>query len=253
MDNKEKTRYYLFIDECGDHNLDNYDPTFPIFTLCGILVSQKALNSLIKEFKQLKNDVFGTDTIVIHSSDIRKRRKAFSALNDDGLRVKFLAGIEQILNRHGEYVIVSCTILKAQLIKFCVRGEEADVYGLCLSYLIERGIFCVDNKENGNGRISIVVERRGKKEDKQLLNYYNGLRNRGTKWVKPERLRDRIADFSFSYKKDNIIGLQIADLVAYPITRHILYPERPNRSYETIMDNVFSDNGVLLGQKVIPH
>lgn len=29
--------------------------------------------------------------------------------------------------------------------------------------------------------ISIIVERRGKKEDNKLLNYYNGLRNRDTK------------------------------------------------------------------------
>lgn len=233
--------------------MDNYDSNFPVFTLCGILVSQKSLNSLTKAFNQLKKDIFGTEDIIIHSSDMRKWRKAFSVLQDDALRVRFFDGIEKILSQHDVYVIVSCSILKAQLIKFCVRGEEDDVYGLSLSYLIERGIFCVDNAENGNGKISIVVERRGKKEDKQLLNYYNGLRNRGTKWVKPKRLRDRVSNFSFSYKKDNVIGLQIADLVAYPVTQHILHPERQNRSYEAIKHNVFSDKGVLLGQKVIPH
>ena len=30
------TKYYLFIDECGDHNLAKYDPGFPVFTLRGI-------------------------------------------------------------------------------------------------------------------------------------------------------------------------------------------------------------------------
>ena len=85
------------------------------------------------------------------------------------------------------------------------------------------------------------------------LNYYNGLRNRGTKWVTAERLRTRIGDFGFKNKKDNIIGLQIADLIAYPITIHLLHPERPNPSYEAVKQNIFQDNGVLLGQKVIPH
>ncbi len=121
-----------------------------------------------------------------------------------------------------------------------------------MSYLIERSIFCVDNKET-NAEISIVVERRGKKEDSKLLNYYNGLRNRGTKWVTAERLRSRIGGFGFNFKSDNIIGLQIADLIAYPITTHFLHPERPNRSYDSVKHNIFSDNGVLLGQKVIPH
>ena len=51
---------------------------------------------------------------------------------------------------------------------------------------------------------------------------------------------------------NNIIGLQIADLIAYPVTIHLLHPERHNPSYEAVKQNVFQDNGVLLGQKVIP-
>ncbi len=123
-----------------------------------------------------------------------------------------------------------------------------------MSYLIERSIFCVDNSENEEvPEISIVVECRGKKEDNKLLNYYNGLRNRGTKWVSPERLQTRVNEFGFKNKKDNIIGLQIADLIAYPVTIHLLYPHRQNPSYEAVKHNIFQDNGVLLGQKVIPH
>ena len=254
MGKAKKSKYYLFIDECGDHNLAKYDPGFPVFTLCGILVSQSNLNDLNKAFENLKMEIFGNADVVIHSVDIRKWRGPFSVLDDDGLRVRFFEGIERILSQHEAYVIVSCTILKEQLNKFCVRGEEEDVYGLSLSYQIERSIFCVDNNKNeGSPEISIVVERRGKKEDNKLLNYYNGLRNRGTKWVTSERLRLRIREFEFNNKKDNIIGLQIADLIAYPITIHLLQPERANPSYEAVKHNIFQDNGVLLGLKVIPH
>lgn len=41
MEKTYKSKYYLFIDECGDHNLAKYDPGFPVFTLCGILVSRQ--------------------------------------------------------------------------------------------------------------------------------------------------------------------------------------------------------------------
>ena len=248
-----KSKYYLFIDECGDHNLVKYDPAFPVFTLCGILVSRDNLYSLNNDFKKLKLEIFGNTDIVIHSVDIRKWRDAFIVLKDEALRMKFFNGIERILSQNDAYIIVSCTILKEQLNKFCVRGEEEDVYGLSLSYLIERSIFCVDNLTYSNPDITIIVERRGKKEDAKLLNYYNGLRNRGTKWITPERLRSRIGRFEFKYKRDNIIGLQIAHLIAYPVTQHILHPERPNRSYDAVKHNIFSDNGVLLGQKIIPH
>ncbi len=253
-DKNNKSKYYLFIDECGDHNLTKYDPGFPVFTLCGILVAQHNLKALIKEFEYLKKEIFGTEEVIIHSVDIRKWRGPFSVLADKVLRERFFSGIERILSQHDAYVILSCTILKKQLNKFCVRGEEEDVYGLSLSYIIERSIFCVDNiKSDGKPIISIVVERRGKKEDNKLLNYYNGLRNRGTKWVNADRLRSRISNFVFKNKKDNIIGLQIADLIAYPITIHLIYPERQNPSYEAVKHNIFQDNGVLLGQKVIPH
>ncbi|MDE5727709.1 MAG: DUF3800 domain-containing protein, partial [Duncaniella sp.] len=175
MVNTDKTKYYLFIDECGDHNLAKYDPGFPVFTLCGILVSRQNLNALTKAFEELKIKIFGNRDVVIHSVDIRKWRGPFSVLADESLRVKFFEGIERILSQNNAYVIVSCTILKEQLNKFCVRGEEDDVYGLSLSYLIERSIFCVDNENmDKKPEISIVVERRGKNEDNKLLNYYNG-------------------------------------------------------------------------------
>lgn len=253
-DKNGKSQYYLFIDECGDHNLAKFDPGFPVFTLCGILVSRRNLKALNKAFESLKKEIFGNTDIIIHSVDIRKWRGQFSVLDDEALRVKFHKGIEKILSQHDAYIIVSCTILKQQLSKFCVRGEENDVYGLSLSYLIERSIFCVDNEESAESpEISIVVERRGRREDNRLLNYYNGLRNRGTKWVTADRLRARIGSFEFKYKRDNIIGLQIADLIAYPVTTHLLHPGRNNPAYEAVKHNIFQDNGVLLGQKVIPH
>ncbi len=128
--NKDKSKYYLFIDECGDHNLTKYDPGFPVFTLCGILVSRQNLRVLSKAFEDLKEDIFGSKDVVIHSVDIRKWRGPFSVLADENLRERFFSGIESILSQTENYVIVSCTILKEQLNKFCVRGEEEDVYGL---------------------------------------------------------------------------------------------------------------------------
>lgn len=111
----DKSKYFLFIDECGDHNLTKYDPGFPVFTLCGILVSTQNLNALNKAFENLKVEIFGTKDIIIHSVDIRKWRGAFSRLAEESLRIRFFKGIETILSKHGAYVIVSCTILKNNL------------------------------------------------------------------------------------------------------------------------------------------
>ena len=54
-------------------------------------------------------------------------------------------------------------------------------------------------------------------------------------------------------KKANVVGLQVADLVAYPITRHILDPNEPNLAYDTIKNNIYSENTKQIGIKLIPH
>lgn len=45
----------------------------------------------------------------------------------------------------------------------------------------------------------------------------------------------------------------MADLVAYPITRHILDPNEPNLAYDTIKNNIYSENTKQIGIKLIPH
>jgi hypothetical protein len=41
-------------------------------------------------------------------------------------------------------------------------------------------------------------------------------------------------DIRFMDKKHNSTGLQIADLVAYPIARHTVDPAQPNRAYDIV-------------------
>ena len=97
------------------------------------------------------------------------------------------------------------------------NGINADVYSTVLKYVLQRSIFCVDDINPDGGTINIIVERRGKREDGALLKYYNGLRVTGMHYVTPQRFAKHIGKFEFSNKKENVFGLQIADLIAYPI------------------------------------
>ncbi len=49
-----ENRFQLFIDECGDHQLEKFNPNFPIFTLCGVLIPNNGLQDLEWEVKRLK-------------------------------------------------------------------------------------------------------------------------------------------------------------------------------------------------------
>ena len=245
-----KSKYYLYIDECGDHQLEKFNPNFPIFTLCGVLVPGDKLEELEAAVKAFKQEFFNDESVIIHSRDIRKQEKAYSILQYPEVRNRFYEGINKILGRSDVYVIVCCSILKEPFVERFSRGE--DVYGLSLKYLIERAIFCMDDNVEG-GTLDVYIERRGVQQDRALLNYYNHLRATGTKWVSAERLVSRLGRFIFSYKKENVIGLQLADLIAYPITRHVLDPKAPNPAYDIVCDKIYSYKGAVLGMKIIPH
>jgi len=40
-------KYYLFIDESGDHGLTNNDKNFPVFVLCTVLIPHESYEKLI--------------------------------------------------------------------------------------------------------------------------------------------------------------------------------------------------------------
>lgn len=247
----KKEHYTLFIDECGDPNLEKFDKTFPLFTLCGILVPDRKLKWLENEVRQLKHELWGNDDVIFHSREIRNCSKQFINLLDSDIKTRFYLRINEILSAENVYVIVCCCILKEPFIERFNTGE--DVYGLSLKYLIERAIFHIDDCTEGNAVLRIVVERRNPNQNQALLKYYNGLRVNGTKWITAERLTDRIKSFSFVGKKDNVIGLQVADLIAYPISRQVLNPERPNPAFNIIAKNIYTYKGARLGFKIIPH
>ncbi|MDE7375439.1 MAG: DUF3800 domain-containing protein [Muribaculaceae bacterium] len=249
--NDKKIHYTLFIDESGDPNLEQFDTTFPLFTLCGVLINDKKLHCLENEIQSLKRELWGSEDVIFHSREIRNCGKVFVKLLDNKIKERFYTRINEILGQEDVYSIVCCCILKEPFVERFNTGE--DVYGLSLKYLIERAIFHIDDCENGNAKLRIIVERRNPKQNSMLLKYYNGLRVKGTKWITPERLIDRIKSLSFAYKRDNVIGLQVADLIAYPISRHVLNPERPNPAFDVIARNIYTYKGAQLGLKIIPH
>ena len=244
-------KYYLYIDECGDQNLANFDEKFPIFTLCGIVVADDKKEWLEEQIQLLKQDFWGNQFTILHSRDIRKCQKGFEILFDIEVKKRFYERVNAILGTKGIYTIVACSILKEPYIRN--YGRLNDVYAQSLSFVLERAVFYLDSvKKEGELELHTVVEMRGKKEDDALKQYYYQLLDKGTYWVTSERLRNYAKKFAMLPKKANVIGLQVADLIAYPITRHILDPNEPNMAYEIIKDNIFVEDGKQRGIKIVP-
>ena len=241
--------FVLYLDECGDQNLSSFDPQFPIFTLCGVVVSEEQDELLADRINSLKRDIWNNTNIILHSRDIRKCQNGFEVLFDLEVKKRFIESVNDILG-DDIYIIICCAILKESYIR--QYGKLNDVYGLSLSYIMERVVFYLDSVGKDNIELRTVIERRGKKEDKSLLNYYNQLLDRGTYWVSVERMRKYFKRFDMRWKSENIVGLQVADLVAYPITRHVLNPNGVNLAYDVLKKNIYQVDGKMYGMKVFP-
>ena len=245
-------QYYLFLDECGDHNLSNFNPDFPLFTLCGIIVSETEYAAITDKVLALKNTHWDDKKIILHSRDIRKCQKGFEILFDLDVKKAFYESINSILGE-SDYTIVCCSILKEPYIRR--YGKLSDVYAISLSYIIERTVFMLDSlKKEGVEEIELhaIAERRGTKEDKSLLDYYNELLDIGTYFVNNKRIKSHFKSFQFKKKSEDIIGLQIADLVAYPITRYVLDDKAVNPAFEILQNKFYKQNGKVHGLKIHP-
>lgn len=242
-------KYYLFIDESGDHGLKTIDSSFPVFLLCGVLISESEYAHINSIVNQVKLKYWNNINVILHSRDIRKCNNEFKILFDLKVKEQFYNDINGILTSNN-YKIISSAIDKISFIKKYGKLED-DVYEIALSFILERTIFCLDEIQDCDS-LEIIIEKRGKKEDAKLANHLNKLSQVGTFYVDAERMKKYSTKHSFLDKRQNNNGLQISDLLAYPIAKKIIFPEGLNVSYELIKDKFYSKNGKRYGLKVFP-
>ncbi|MEW6088918.1 MAG: DUF3800 domain-containing protein [bacterium] len=232
-------KYYFFLDETGDHGLSYIDKNFPIFLLCGCLFSEDSLRQTENTLNDFKRKYFNTIEVIMHSREIRKCEGAFQILFDLNLKEKFYNDLNNILDK-ADFKIIGAVVNKEEHIKKYGAGAK-DPYALSLSFIIERLIFCVDLMDK-NASVDIQVEERGRKEDDMLLAHYNTIKDRGTFYVSTERMIHRLKSFKFFNKRENVLGLQVADLCAYPLARYVLNPRAPYIPFDVIKSKIYCNS-----------
>jgi hypothetical protein len=71
--------YIVYVDESGDHGMQNLDPNYPIFVLAFCIFHKRHYaNRVVSALHQFKFQHFGHDLVVLHEHDIRKEKGVFT-------------------------------------------------------------------------------------------------------------------------------------------------------------------------------
>jgi hypothetical protein len=246
----ETLDYYLFLDESGDHGLKNIDNNFPVFVLCGIITSKNDYETLKLSFNQIKQKLWGDAKVIFHSRDIRKCEKEFKILLDNDVKTDFYSELNKTIS-DSNYTVISSIIDKERYIKKYGKLRN-DVYEIALSFILERAVFFLDSIGEKEKNLYLIIEKRGKKEDAILKNHINDLLRIGTYYVSKGRLHSYHIKVHFVDKRKNINGLQLSDLVAYPIARYSMDKERANPAFEIIKPKIYKRGTRIYGLKIFP-
>ena len=242
------SRFVAFFDECGDHSMEKIDKDFPLFVLALVVMERDAYrDQALAEFNRFKLCYFNHEGINLHCRDIRLATGPFSLLLNPNVRPQFMAGLSDMMERLPFTLFISA-IHKHQHQQ--QRGGDAEnPYELALAFTLERLVHFLDAV--GETRLPIVAEARGKREDNSLEQVFYRLMARGTDAVNAGQFKQLDCPLTFQSKKNNIVGVQIADLCAHPCARHILNPARPNRAFDVAKKHIYSA-GAVSGWRVFP-
>ena len=243
--------FIVFLDESGDHSLVSIDKDFPIFALAFVIVRKTTYaRDVAVRMKEFKFRFWGHDCAILHAHEIRKPRGDFAFLQVEENRVAFLSDLNDLMTAL-DIAIVAVVIRKDKLAR--QYRKPYSPYHIALGLGLERVCaFLVDQGQEGK-LTHVVAESRGDKEDDDLeLEFRRIMDGQGSMGsavsVTPFELR-------FEPKRANIAGMQIADLVAHPIARHVLKPDQTNRAFDIIQPRFVRDRrGTVNGHglKVFP-
>ncbi len=237
--------YYLFLDESGTASLKNVDPEFPVLALTGMLISAENYKVLIDKINSLKQKYFPGKAVVLHRRDMRKYENGFEIFFDDDVKRKFYNDLNRILVEV-DYELISSVVDKKNYIDTYGRLSD-DPYQIALTSILERTLLQVESLPQVF--VHTYIEGRGKKEDRIVMQRYNTLLHRGTPKIDPKRLLAHFDDnITLRVKTDYEVGIEIADLCAYPIARYVLNNDQANPAFDVIRPKMkHNNNGNVIG------
>lgn len=239
------TRYRMYVDESGDDVMDPSkwsSPDARYLGLTGVVIASETYRtSTHPKFEALKQEFFPHDPdepLVLVRQKIVQMRDEFGILADREIADRWEERILQFPDSHFSQVI-TVVLDKSEYRQRGLMSSQRP-YGYCVSALADLyGQWL--NTIGGNG--DVMAESRGKREDQEVKDdfhrYMRGDTNpRGTQEA---RLPISSNQIKLNLKLQNITGLQLADLLAYPSRKGFLVENErvPGDSPSNATDRIY--------------
>lgn len=159
------------------------------------------------------------DPVILHRKELVNKEGSFWRLREPEKEAQFNKDLLTFLQEQ-EYALIMVVIDKKSHVER--YGDAAyHPYHYCLATLLER--YCgFLNFYNARG--DILAESRGKTEDQQLREAFAHIYSSGTRFRSAGFFQRALTskEIKLKPKSANIAGLQVADLLAYPLKQKIL-------------------------------
>ncbi|OTA18656.1 3-deoxy-D-manno-octulosonic acid transferase [Xenorhabdus beddingii] len=228
--------FVVYVDESGDHGLVHLDKDYPVFVLAFcIFYKEHYLSKVVPKLQKLKFDYFGHDLVILHEHEIRKEKGDFKIFKNRDEKDQFLGRLSSIISE-SNFILSSCVIEKHKV--HVNKDEIQNPYHLALRHCLEALYDFVVEKGQQERETYVIVEKRGAKEDDDLELEFLRICDGENKYHRDLPFKIRMAA-----KTSNSSGLQLADLVARPIGRHVLKPEQPNQAFDILKKKFYCEGG----------
>lgn len=230
--------YFLFLDELKSNN------EYKHFCIGGCFIEEQYYrNTIVKQVDQLKNEIFGNTSVILHESEVRSHKNAFKKFKNDKEKEKKFWSMLGDIYKNSDIHTLCAGIHKENLKKYYPSKNERDSdYYIALQIILENFVhFLIDAKATG----CVYFESRDIQADFELYEHYNMIKENGTLFLSSELMKKHLRCISFPLKLDNNIGLQLADFVPNPVARNFqgerqrdlnIFTEIKDKSYNGNID-----------------
>lgn len=219
--------WIAFIDESGDHGMQNIDPASPMFALTAAVYRRDSyIADELPSIARLRFEFWAHDGVVLHTYDIKKKQGHFSICANPITERRLRKELGALFER-SKVKLIAAVIDKVRHNEQYV--DPSNPYYLAVQFVLER-IFMM----TGAGT-TIVFESRGKAEDAIVR-----------QWAESVSAGDNFRHDAFGFgihfakKKWNVGGLQIADLACQPIIHFVRNPDTDRPDWLAVRKRVRS-------------